>query len=240
MAASPCPHCGAPIGHIWVEGQCLNVPAHDHHRASVGFLCQPCVDRINDRLEAILILYATLPFVTAIGSVPDDIAPHRHVKGDAAPAPMRLAVIALLDGRNPATGRYTTDVPDVAGVLHGWAECLADHYGLVSARVRRGTLLDSVRFLTAYTSKAAAAPWVDDYQAEIDWCWNALRQAHGLCPPQVRPVGRCPSQDGRGAICGGDLWPDKAGTMQVACGRCLRVFGPTYLRHLGGMIGDTA
>jgi hypothetical protein len=239
MAASPCPHCGQPVGHVWVEGQCLNVPQHDHRRATIGFLCQPCLDRINDRLEAILILYATLPFVTAIGSVPDDIAPHRHVKGDSAPAPVRLSVVALLDPRNHATGHYTTDVPDVAGVLNDWAEALAEYRGLAGASLN-GTLNTSIRLLRAHSTAAAAAPWVDDYQAEIDWCWRSLRDAHGLTPPQTRPVGHCPSQDGRGAICGGDLWPDKAGTMSVACGRCQRVFGPTYLRHLGGLIGDTA
>jgi hypothetical protein len=202
-------------------------------------LCQPCLDRINTRLGAILELYATLPFVTSIGSVPDDVAPHRHIKGDSAPAPVRLSVIALLDTRNHCTGHYLSDVPDVAGVIHGWAEDLAEHMRLVGASLD-GTLLRSVRFLTAFDTQAAGAPWVDDYQAEIDWCWNALRNVHGLCPPQARPVGRCPSQDGAGRLCGGDLWPDKAGTMSVACGRCQRVYGPTYLRHLGGMIGDTA
>ena len=145
--------------------------------------------------------------------------------------------MALLDPRNHATGHYTTDVPDVAGVLACWAEALADHARLAGASLD-GTLLRSVRFLTAFDTAAAAAPWIDDYQAEIDWCWRSLRDAHGLTPPQTRPVGRCPSQDGRGAICGGDLWPDKAGTMSVACGRCQRVFGPTYLRHLGGLIGE--
>jgi len=223
----------------WVEGQCLNVPTHDHRRATIGFLCQPCLDRINTRLEQILELYATLPFVTPIGSVPDDIAPHRHVKGDAAPAPMRLSVVALLDARNHCTGHYTTDVPDVAGVLVSWARDLADRIGVAGVRLN-GTLLNSVKFLQAFGQQAAAAPWVDDYQAEIDWIWGKLRDAHGLTPPQLRPVGRCPSQDGAGRLCGGDLWPDKAGTMSVACGRCQRVFGPTYLRHLGGMIGDTA
>lgn len=237
----------------WTDDDCLNVPQHDHRRATIGFLCQPCLDRINDRLETILILYATLPFVTPNGSVPDDIAPHRHVKGDAAPAPMRLLVSALLDHRNCTTGHYfiegqradgtrikmLNDVPDVAGVLDGWARCLAETLSLAGARLD-GTLLRSVQFLKAFDTQAAAAPWVDDYQAEVDWVWHAVRQAHGMIAPPARPVGRCPSQDGRGAICGGDLWPDKAGTMSVACGRCQRVFGPTYLRHLGGLIGDTA
>ena len=152
---------------------------------------------------------------------------------------MRLSVVALLDARNHCTGHYTTDVPDVAGVLVSWARDLADRIGVAGVRLS-GTLLNSVKFLQAFGQQAAAAPWVDDYQAEIDWIWGKLRDAHGLTPPLLRPVGHCPSQDGAGRLCGGDLWPDKAGTMSVACGRCQRVFGPTYLRHLGGLIGDTA
>jgi hypothetical protein len=224
----------------WQDDDCLNVPAHDHRKPVDGaHLCQPCITRINTRLQQILELYATLPFVTPNGSVPDDIAPHRHIKGDSAPAPVRLSVVALLDPRNHATGHYLSDVPDVAGVVNSWAEALCDFRGLAGVSLN-GTLFAAVRLLTAHNTAAAAAPWVDDYQAEIDWCWRSLRNVHGLCPPQARPVGRCPSQDGAGRLCGGDLWPDKAGTMSVACGRCQRVFGPTYLRHLGGMIGDTA
>jgi hypothetical protein len=149
-------------------------------------------------------------------------------------------VVALLDPRNHATGHYLTDIPDVAGVLLGWAECLCEHVGIKGASLNE-TLVTSVALLRSFAAQAAAAPWIDDYQAEIDWIWGKLRDAHGLTPPQLRPVGRCPSQDGRGQLCGGDLWPDKAGTMSVACGRCQRVFGPTYLRHLGGMIqtGET-
>ena len=234
-----CDTCGALVGHVWVEGQCLNVPSHDHRTATVGFLCPSCVARINQRLTQILELYATLPFVLPSGSVPDDIAPHRRIKTDAAPAPMRLSVIALLDPRNHSTGHYTTDIPDVAGVLNSWARCLADHLNLAGASLNR-TLFSSVQFLRAFEQQAAAAPWVDDYQAEIDWIWGKLRDAHGLTPPQARPVGRCPSLNGAGAVCGGPLWPDLGGAMSVACGRCQRVFGPAYLRHLGGMIGDTA
>jgi hypothetical protein len=237
---SPCPHCGAIGACEWQDDDCLNVPTHEHRRPLTGtHLCDPCIQRINTRLTQILELYATLPFVTQIGSVPDDVAPHRHVKGDSAPAPMRLTVTALLDGRNRCTGHYTTDVPDVAGVLDEWARCLADRLHLTGTSLD-GTLFRSVRFLQAFEELAAAAPWVDDYQAEIDWIWGKLRDAHGLTPPDMRPVGRCPSLNGAGATCGGPLWPDKAGAMQVACGRCQRVFGERFLQHLGGMIGDTA
>lgn len=235
MPPNPCQVCGTIGGHSWTDTDCLNVPAHDHRRASVGFLCPACVDRIVDHLADILILYATLPFVTPIGSVHEDVAPHRHVKNDSAPAPMRLSAVALLDSRNPATGNYAADVPDVAGVIGGWAECLCDRRGLAGASLN-GTLTASVHLLREHAPYAAAAPWVDEFQVEVEWVWRSLRDAHGLTPPEARPIGRCPSLDGDGFMCGGDLWADRAGAMQVACGRCKRIFGETYLRHLGGML----
>ena len=242
MAASPCPHCGSPAGHVWVEGQCINVPEHDHRRADVGFLCRSCVDRINQKLGTILELYATLPFVTPTGSVPDDVAPQRHIKADAAPAPVRLSVVALLDPRNHATGHYTSDVPDVAGVLDSWAGALAEHLNLAGARLN-GTLFRSVQFLRAFETQAAAAPWIDDYQAEIDWVWHALQNAHGLTPPAARSVGPCPN-GGTDQPCGGKLWPDHntAGQIieQVTCDRCHKPFGKSYLGWLGRLIEDTA
>ena len=117
-----CSVCGSVGGHAWVEGECLNVPGHEHRRANVGFLCMSCLLKITNRLVEIVTLYATLPFVTPSGSVYEDVAPHRHVRTDSAPAPMRLSPVALLDSRNRATGNYLSDVPDVAGVINGWAE----------------------------------------------------------------------------------------------------------------------
>ena len=231
----PCQVCGLPSGHQWTDTDCLNVPAHEHRRANVGFLCMSCLMRITNRLVEIAILYGTLPFVTPTGSVYEDVAPHRHVKNDAAPAPMRLSPVALMDSRNRATGNYATDVPDVAGVIGGWAECLADRRGLAGKSLD-GTLRASVRLLCEHAPHAASAPWIDELQVEVEWCWRALRDAHGLTPPEARPIGRCPSLTGDGRLCGGDLWPDRAGAMQVACGRCKRIFGETYLRHLGGML----
>jgi hypothetical protein len=233
-----CDRCGRDDGtHEWREGDCIL--RHRNHSTRLiddAQVCVWCVQRHQTWLREILDLYATLDQVLEPGSIPDDTADHKRPKKPAdAPAPIRLEAWALLfdTDRLKTTGRHS-DLPDIPSVLTGWAQNACDDRDLTGASLD-GTVMTSARLLTEHAEFIASRPWVDEYDAELAWVRQALRQAHGVSEGR-QPVGRCPSLDGDGKECGGPLWPDRHGAMAVTCGACQRRFDERFLRLLGGMI----
>ena len=226
-----CGTCGG-VPHQWVEGDCINVPEHDHRRASVGWLCRPCVRRIERSLNEILELYVDLWAVEPTGSVPDD-TDARHGRSPDAPAPMRLEVTALRDSRNgvTATGYLKSDVPYVVGILDAWCRNLAESREL--GDVPRD-LTGIVGLLQAHGDFIAAQSWVDDYQAEVEWVLRSLRWAHGVTPLDAIAVCMCVdchcSAKRIVGNCSGMVFP-QPGT-DPACIRCGREYAKMDLVRL--------
>jgi hypothetical protein len=230
-----CDRCGGLDGtHVWVDGDCILPHRTWHVPASAGHVCRWCVDRHKTWLREITDLYATLQHVILPGSVPDNTADHKHVKGAEAPAPIRLEAWALLydTARLHSTGK-PSDLPDIPSVLCGWAQNLFDD--TYQGTTAPSALSGAAAALYAQAETVARRPWVDEYDADLGWCRDALRRVHGVSD-NPRPVGRCPSLNGAGIPCGGALWPDRSGAMAVQCARCDRQFGELFLRHLGGML----
>jgi hypothetical protein len=234
-----CDRCGEKDGtHVYVEGDC--VLRHRNHSTRLvegTFVCIWCVARHQSWLREILDLYATLDQVLEPGSIPDDTADHKRPKKPAeTPSPVRLEAWALLfdTARLNAWGRHPSDLPDIPSVLSGWAQNMCDDRDLAGAALT-GTVMTAVRLLTEHADFIVSRPWVDEYDAELGWCRQALRQAHGISEGR-QPVGKCPSLDGDGVTCDGPLWPDRHGAMAVTCGTCKRHFNERFLRLLGGMI----
>lgn len=236
--SEPCETCGHTDGqHPWQEGDCI-LPHRGHSRTLLKptHVCRACITRHQTQLTECLNLYATLGDVLEPGSIPDDTADHKHTKKAADVPPLvRLEVFAMLfdTGRLYTTGRGS-DLPDVPAVLTAWARNTCDDQGLTGASLD-STLSTAVKLLHEHAEYIAGRPWVDEYDAELGWCRQALRRAHGISDGR-QPVGRCPSLNGAGAECGGPLWPDPFGAMAVQCGACHRHFDERFLRLLGGMM----
>lgn len=229
MNETVCSRCGAVAGsetlgtHQWQDSDCI-LPEHDYRRAhpphaTVGYCCRGCVDRLTDWLGEITDLYATLPDVIDLGSVPDDTAQHRHMKRPASPAPMRLEAWAMIHDRDRLyrTGE-PSDLPDVPAVVADLAYRVGDELGVEPARNLADSLTASATFLAGRLERAAGSAWIDELDAELRWLRRQLRQAHG----NPQPIGRCISiVDGR--ECRGQVWPSKRQhDPRPECSRCRR------------------
>jgi hypothetical protein len=205
--------------------------------AEVGFLCAHHAAAVNETLQDILEFWTLLPLYLIPDEQGHDSGSKRG-KVSAAPAPLRVDVLALTDGRNHNVrdpGRQPwwapVDVPDVAGLLSTWAQLAV--YGHTE-HVPRLTVHAAVRVLQAHRARTAALDAVGDYWTELRNIRSMLAAASG--EPNRKPVGHCPTLDGNGDPCDGPLWADRQGSMQVTCGKCDRVFDEPMLRHLGGML----
>lgn len=212
-----CDKCGAfgLMPHIWVEGMCV-LPHRNHSRATVGFCCTWCVDKLAGWLTEIVELYAGLPDVLEPGSIPDTTAEHqRPKKRPASPAPVRLEAWAMLydSDRLYRTGS-PSDLPDVAAVLGTHAQALWDDLGYGPAP---DTVTGAVGTLTANVEVVAGSPWIDEFDADLRWLRKALRDAHGITEP--KPIGDCLTVD-----CTGKVWPDRDDG-RPRCGSCKRRYG---------------
>lgn len=205
--------------------------------ASTGLLCTHHALALNEALQDILELWALVPLYLLPGSGTDDGS--RHTKTADPPAPGNLHVMSLRDSRMFAPRppgdqlwfQETDDIPDAPGTLRERAELVADERRITNPDL--GTISATVLFLRTHRDWIAARDWVADYDDEL----HILRRALSLGPGErTRPVGACPTLDGDGKPCGGPLWADRYGAMQVTCGRCERVFDEPMLRHLGGMM----
>lgn len=209
-------------------------------RAVVGYLCSRHRGQLDDYATEIQNLILDTVRITAHGltNAPREDAPRtRHTKAAEAPAPGDLGIMALYDQRT-----LTTRLPDdqsepLAPVLHtvaSWLLLVAEERPLTDTLPR--SVLAQIDLLVRHGDWIAGCEWVDDYHRELGELRKHLRAA--VHEADARPVGRCPSQDGDGAMCGGPLWPDRNGAFAVACGRCGREFGEAFLRHLGGMLAS--
>lgn len=239
LVKEKCPHCGGlPGQHLPVEGDCILPHRYNdkHHppRARIGWLCTGCVQRHRDWLNQILDMWALLPSVVPLGSVPDDTAEHaRAKKQPATPALVRLQAWALLYGRNRTSvhqfdgegraiydegrpvmvpGRLGAFLPDVPRILCQWA--------LDAGRPQPRTVSGAIVALQGEAETIAHQPWVDEYDAELAWILRAMRDAHGI--DQSLPIGRCISVK-NGRECGGHVREQPGGNPK--CDRCRRRYG---------------
>jgi hypothetical protein len=203
--------------------------------ADVGHLCSHHAAAINETLQDILEFWTLLPLHLVRGEQGHDSGSKRG-KVSAAPAPLRVDVLALTDGRNhnvrdPGLQPWwaPVDVPSVAAVLASW---VAQAVG--ADEPPHLTVFAAVRALQAHRDRLAAMDCINDYWAELRNIRSMLAAASG--EPNRKPVGHCPTLDGNGDPCDGPLWADQRGSMQVTCGKCGRVFDERMLRHLGGMM----
>jgi hypothetical protein len=200
-------------------------------------VCISCVDRHRDWLTEIVELFGTLHLLLvpplSSGAASPDGDYEKPRKAPEAPVPVRLDVLAMLSDRARLfrTGR-PSDLPDVPSVMEAWAQALYE--ATYDGDVPGYTLAAAAAVLRANAEAMARLPIIDEFDAELRWVRTHLRRAHGISSP--KPVGKCPTLDGDGTMCGGALWPDEAGRLRVSCSRCERVFGETMLRHLGGMM----
>jgi hypothetical protein len=229
-----CPRCGRSDGtHEWVEQDCV-LPHHAQHtRARIGHVCRDCVTRHRHWLNETLTLYAGLQEILYTASNGGG-GGMRHQKLSETPSPLRLEAWALLFDTahmHATDAPYSEELPDIPAVLCSWAGWAyeAAGYGHDGAP---STLSGAVALLVIQAADVARQPWVDEYDTELGWCRSTLLRTYGKS--DRRPVGRCPSLDGDGQECGGQLW--QAGGVSVRCDRCRRFFGERFLRHLGGMM----
>lgn len=239
MSETVCAKCGAVAGsdtwgvHEWTEGCCI-LPEHNYTRAhppraTVGHCCRGCVERLQDWLTEITDLYATLPDVISLGSVPDDTAQHKHTKRPASPAPMRLDAWAMVHDRERLyrTG-HDTDLPDAPAVVADLAYRVGDDLGIEPGQDLGDSLTAAVVFLTARLEAAAGSAWIDELDAELRWLRKQLRQAHG----NPKSIGRCISII-NGHDCGGRVWPSKRQhDPRPECSRCHRRYDQKDLARL--------
>lgn len=244
-----CERCGARRHeqHRWEEGDCL-LPHRRHVAATIGHLCVGCVDRHRAWLDEIVELYATLPHVVALGSVPDNTADHKRTKRPASPAQMRLIAWAMINdaGRLFARGErqeagqpldpdYLRGIPDPPPVLGSWAQYCIDSQG-ITMHVEADALSTNATLLKLAADHIAGQPWVDEYDAEVGWIRRTLRNAHGITDPQ--PLGKCITVT-NGRDCTGRVWRDPDTSQDPKCDRCARRYKPLDLVRLRKM-EDTA
>lgn len=238
-----CDRCGAtgtPLKHAWTEGDCLLGHSNGHPRATVGHICRGCVERLQSWLTEITELFAGLPDVIELGSVPDDTAAHGHVKKrPASPALVRLDAWAMLRDRDRLyrTGE-PSDLPDVPAVLADLAYRVADDLGIVPPGDLGGNLAGAATFLATRIEQAARSAWIDELDADVKWVRRALRRAHGIV--DVQALGKCLTvTDGRD--CGGRVWPSRdGGDPRPRCDRCTRRYGTLDLVRLKRMNSESA
>jgi hypothetical protein len=245
-----CDRCGEKDGtHTYVEGDC--VLRHRNHSTRLvegTFVCVWCVARHQSWLREILDLYATLDQVLEPGSIPDDTADHKRPKKPAeTPSPVRLEAWALLfdkarlftatiDEHGISHPAYLGgSLPDVPGVLTGWAQNACDDQGLAGTSLH-GDVMTAVRLLTEHAEFIVGRPWVDTYDTELGWCRTSLMRAHGITNP--RPLGKCLTVNDTTA-CTGNVWADKDGG-QPRCDRCNRRYGTLDLVRVRLMTKETA
>lgn len=231
-----CEKCGAfgDMEHGWIEGDCI-LPHRNHSRRLVDgtHICVHCQDRWLEWLPDIVHMEAELDEVLLAGSIPDDTAPHQHVKKiPASPSPLRLAAWALA---HPGMLKfYTTDengqnlehigmqgLPDIRHILANWSEAIYSELGWGDGAPRYVSA--SAALIQAQIGVVAALPDVDTFDAELRWVRNALRNAHGISDPT--PIDRCLNVD-----CGGNVWPVSA--KKPKCDRCGREYGTLDLVRL--------
>jgi hypothetical protein len=210
-----------------MTGLCVLDHGSDRPQAVVGFLCGKHRRRLDMLTSDVNVLWCELALVLD-GSAPREHHEQtRHTKAAEAPAPLDLGAVALRDPRSYG------ELPSVASVVASWVLLLAEERPL--GDTLPASVVAQLALLTRHGDWISAQGWVDDYARELEELRTALRHAVGD-KMRVRPVGKCPSQDGDGLPCEGPLVPSETGRMAVDCRRCGRHYDETILRHLGGMM----
>ena len=192
-------------------------------RATDGYLCRGCADRLRMWIAEIPDLYATLDLYEAPAT--EDAGRLHSAAVSGSPALIRLDVLALQDPRTSASmipypgaepipwdGRLY--VPDEIGT---WALLLAEEHH-IDAPI--GTLYQAAGLLTRHFDALAASPWVDEcYDAMRDIA-RLLKTAHGVERPQA--IGRCTNvyeRDGKTITCRASIYAGEAGS-KARCQSC--------------------
>lgn len=190
-------------------------------------------------LEDIPAAYALLPAVVEPGTVetnPEAAAARRT----EAPAPARLDVLDLLDGRRGwQDGRPCDNRRGVLGVLESWGRLVREERG-VAAPANAASVDGEAAFLRRHLLWCCEQMWVDELHESLRMLHRDLADAVGEYRP--RPVGRCPQDVERGGdmvTCDGPLLQSRWGD-GVFCGACHDTWGYDHLRRLGLLLGEAA
>lgn len=198
-------------------------------------LCRSCEDRLREWLEEIPTNAALAPAVIEHGTVDPDPG-SKSTKRAWAPAPLRLEVLDLLDGRLGRKWMGTAVREDMRrgplGDLIDEADVVVDRAG-VTPRVPpiEMTMAEVCAFLTRHLA------WVtrqdtDDVRA----FYKTIGKVHRAFADAVGdfrrpPVAHCHITRADGTSCGGPIYASDYGG--VRCARCKTTWDPGQLRLLG-------
>lgn len=204
------------------------------NRATETQVCNHCVQRLDQLLEAIVEYYALLPAVLLPGSVLDDMPHGRRVD---PPAPVRLEVLDALDERLVVD---TEEYRGTLGILWSWARLIREERQLAAGD--DPTVVTEIGFLRRHLPWVCEQPWVDEFEREIRLLHRSLRQATGETGP--KPIGACPAEsihDGEVRTCGAMLYAPITGDV-VRCRHCRAQWTREQWQLLGKVIreGETA
>lgn len=206
--------------------------------ASVGLICDHHAAALNEALQDILELWALSALYLTPGDMTSWPKPDKGamVKSADAPAPGSVHIMSLRDARNFAPRppgqqlwfQETDDIIDPVGTLRDLARDVADARHITDPDL--STITTTVTFLRTHRDWIAGQSWITDYDDTLYSIRKALSLGRG---GHSTSVGSCPTLDGAGQPCGGPLWADPYGPLQVTCGRCDRAWDERMLRHLG-------
>lgn len=128
---------------------------------------------------------------------PDPVqqGPGRHSPGFGSAAPLRIAVITMLDERTMITGSGPDDivdeVPNVIADITNWVRVLLDDH---PERLATPTTLGgAVRLLRTRVDWTTRQPWVDEFAQDIARVHSALRVASNYTQGAVHVPAPCPA-----------------------------------------------
>lgn len=200
-------------------------------------LCPRCEHNLQTWVKEIPDRYALLPHFIAHGTV-DRNPEAKTGRNVVAPAPMRLEIIDLLDGRH---GRQWSGIAPkedrrgAVGTLHAPAQQIREAKKI--APELNPTVAGEAAFLSRWLLWLCEQEWVSDAFKEIKKLHNQLGDAIG--ERRTRPVGTCvvETEDGdETGQCGGPLFPSLTGG--VYCARCQDSWDIDELRRLGLLLGQ--
>ena len=140
-------------------------------------------------------------------------------------APTRLDILAINDPHTLAGG----DVPPAHAILVGWATALAAERHLTEPT----TVPAAIDTLTRHTDWLTEHEAIADIAHELRVVRAALRSITG---EQQHVIASCPADDGQGGTCGGPMYQDREGVMQVSCVWCGDVWDSESLRGLARLL----
>lgn len=185
--------------------------------ATIGLVCDRCLDRHLEQLREIVDLYALLPDMIDPSTGEQATGPKVSGTPDP-PANARLDVIAMLDPRSRARVAGDddgNDLIDTLGVLAQWVRLAREERNLPTPTTRP-TVTSETRFLRGNASWIAAQEWADELYREVREAWAALRSATGRGPDPI--LGWCGILVADGE-CGGPI-RQVPGELALVCGRC--------------------